>query len=128
MYVGLDSYQPHDKREHDAIISLVDYVQTRVLRVLVRMVKQGHNPYCIEGKRSLARQLMLMATGRSKTRHSKHLVGKAADIVDAKLFWKASDEFKLDLVASTVAEGMVSGYKWKSFGRFGDWCHLEWGG
>lgn len=127
IYQNFDKYVCKDKREYDALYSLVDYVRARVINVLLRMRAKGYKPYCVEGKRSLARQLKLMVKGTSNLKHSKHLVGKAADIVDADLFWKASEDFKVDLVISAVGEGLVSGNSWKRFGRWGDWAHCQWG-
>jgi len=125
-------YTCHGKREYDALISLVPYFRDRVLRVLVDMVARGHEPYCLWGKRSLGQQVKLVAKGVSSLRHSKHLAGKAADIVDYEDLshggsgWNTSECFWADLIMVAQRHDLYSGFAWKKYGRFGDSCHVEW--
>lgn len=75
-----------------------------------------------EGVRSLDRQKELVAQGKSKTLHSRHLTGKAVDIavfVDGKLTWDlkyykaVTDHIKAVAVLNDVP--IVCGIDWKSF-------------
>ena len=47
----------------------------------------------IEGLRTEARQLELLAQGKSKTKYSKHLEGKAVDLAPYPIDWEDRDRF-----------------------------------
>ena len=47
----------------------------------------------IEGLRTEARQLELLAQGKSKTKYSKHLEGKAVDLAPYPIDWKDRERF-----------------------------------
>lgn len=75
-----------------------------------------------EGLRSLDRQKELVAQGKSKTLHSRHLTGKAVDIavfVDGKLTWDAKYYRELFEHINAVAKlndvPLVWGGSWKTF-------------
>jgi hypothetical protein len=127
-------YTCHDKREHGALASLVPYVRDRVLHVLIEMVARGHDPYCLWGRRTLVQQLKMVAKKVSSLKQSRHLVGKAADIVDhgdlltGGSGWNTSERFWANLIAVGTAHRLYSGFGWSKYGRFGDSCHLEWRG
>jgi hypothetical protein len=89
------------KRNND-IDSLVDYVRARVEKILVRMKERGLDPIVYEAKRSQERQVWLYGIGRTHdlnrkpvtwTMHSKHLVGKAVDIISKEHGWNAPHFF-----------------------------------
>lgn len=75
-----------------------------------------------EGLRSATRQAYLVSVGRSKTIKSKHLRGRAVDIVcyvDGQVTWKldyyrdATDAFKR--AAKELGIGIRCGIDWESF-------------
>ena len=47
----------------------------------------------IEGLRTEARQLELLAQGKSKTKYSKHLEGKAVDLAPYPIDWEDRERF-----------------------------------
>ena len=47
----------------------------------------------IEGLRTEARQMELLAQGKSKTKYSKHLEGKAVDLAPYPIDWEDRDRF-----------------------------------
>jgi hypothetical protein len=114
-----------DKREHDALMSLVPYVRDRVINIILELRAAGHQPYCIEGLRSRERQVQLKRDGFTKTLQSLHLKGKAADIVDADLFWGASRAFWAALGSACRHNGLLWGGAWKGFY---DPAHVEYRG
>lgn len=111
------------------INSLEPYVADRVRRVIQRLEKQGWDPVVFEARRTLERQMWLYGIGRWHSRNrnpvthtirSKHLVGKAADIVSRSRGW--SDQKFFDaLKTAAEAEGLAVPYDW-------DRAHVEWRG
>jgi|TARA_R100000084_G_C4636799_1_gene141410 peptidoglycan L-alanyl-D-glutamate endopeptidase CwlK len=67
-------------------------VDSRLINVLNEVVKY-FDITVIEGLRSEKRQNELLAQGKSKTKFSKHLEGKAVDIAPYPIDWKARDDF-----------------------------------
>ena len=67
-------------------------VDGRLIEVLNEVVKY-FDITVIEGLRSEARQMELLAKGKSKTKFSKHLTGKAVDIAPYPIDWKSRDDF-----------------------------------
>lgn len=121
-------------------------------RVLIRKVRavlrdlQGHGwkPLIAEGLRTLEQQRAKVQAGYSKTMNSKHLkqadgYGHAADIVDARYLWNDNSffyklfrcptckvpGFRDHLGSSARAHNLRWGGTWKSYGKYGDWAHVE---
>ena len=67
-------------------------VDSRLINVLNEVVKY-FDITVIEGLRSEKRQNELLAKGKSKTKFSKHIEGKAVDIAPYPIDWKARDDF-----------------------------------
>ena len=67
-------------------------VDSRLINVLNEVVKY-FDITVIEGLRSEKRQNELLAKGKSKTKFSKHIQGKAVDIAPYPIDWKARDDF-----------------------------------
>ena len=82
-----------------------------VLNVLVEIM----DVTIIEGLRTEARQLELLAQGKSKTKYSKHLEGKAVDLAPYPIDWKDRERFH-------YMGGMVRGIG-KQMG-----VNIRWGG
>lgn len=69
-----------------------------VVAILSDMEKWfGYQCYVASGRRTADQQAKLVAQGRSKTMKSKHLSGKAADIVPVDLGWNAPRDYWLQL-------------------------------
>ena len=109
--------------------SLEPYVAERVRRILARLRKQGWDPVIHEARRTPERQAWLYGVGRwhsrdrqpvTQTLASKHLTGKAVDIVSRSHGW-SSGEFFDALKRAAEAEGMAVPYAW-------DRAHVEWRG
>lgn len=98
----------------------------RVAKLIERMEARGFDPVVFEARRSLARQKWLYGCGRTHhldrrpvtwTLSSKHLVGKAADIVSRSRLW-SWPEFYTVLKAEARALGLTT-LKQEA-------CHVQW--
>lgn len=109
-----------------SISELAPYVARRVKLILDRMIAAGYDPVVHEAFRTKTRQEWLYAKGRTTsgpivthTMNSKHLVGKAVDIISRNRGWRWPEFFnQLHFYA-------------QQFGMYsipGDACHLEWRG
>ena len=67
-------------------------VKPELVNVLNELVKIM-DVTIIEGLRSEARQMELLAQGKSKTKYSKHLEGKAVDLAPYPIDWEDRDRF-----------------------------------
>jgi hypothetical protein len=78
--------------------------------VVKGMEARGWKPLVVETRRSRMRQIYLVARGASRTLRSKHLTGKAADIIDARWEWKLTPvEFIADLFILALQQGLTTG-------------------
>tara|TARA_R100000152_G_C6603153_1_gene59551 strand:+ start:25 stop:408 length:384 start_codon:yes stop_codon:yes gene_type:complete len=64
----------------------------RLVRVFTEVVKH-FDCTILEGKRTVDRQKMLVAQGKSKTMNSKHLTGKAVDVAPYPIDWNDRERF-----------------------------------
>lgn len=108
---------------------LVPYVGDRVRRIIARMESRGFDPMVFESLRSQERQAWLYGVGRTHSKHrrpvtwtlnSKHIVGKAADIVSRRYYWNAPRAFWRALKQEANREGMTV--------LNAEQCHVEWRG
>tara|TARA_R110000824_G_scaffold399887_2_gene606239 strand:+ start:1158 stop:1538 length:381 start_codon:yes stop_codon:yes gene_type:complete len=67
-------------------------VNSKLINVLNELVKIM-DVTIIEGLRTEARQNELLAQGKSKTKYSKHLEGKAVDLAPYPIDWKDRERF-----------------------------------
>ena len=67
-------------------------VKPELVNVLNELVKIM-DVTIIEGLRTEARQMELLAQGKSKTKYSKHLEGKAVDLAPYPIDWEDRDRF-----------------------------------
>lgn len=73
----------------------------------------------LEGLRSIERQKTLMAAGKSKTLHSRHITGHAVDITPFPISWDWKDyppiEKAMKRAAKDLGIDLEWGGDWKSF-------------
>jgi hypothetical protein len=109
--------------------ALEPYVAARVKRIIRRMIERGYDPMIFETRRSAARQAWLYSIGRTTEKHrrpvtwtlkSRHLSGKAADIISRKDMWNAPASFWAALRQEANREGMHV--------LRAELCHIEWRG
>lgn len=94
--------------------ALTPQMQERVRRVIEKMRQRGFDPVLFESKRTLERQRWLYGVGRTHMRwrkpvtwtlKSKHLEGRAADIISRSRGWNWP-EFYAALRAEARAAGL----------------------
>jgi acid stress-induced BolA-like protein IbaG/YrbA len=129
-----------EPKRDNTLDNLVGYVAARAQRVITRMQARGFDPIVFEGKRSVQRQRWLYGQGRSKlqciragispayshsggivtkTLDSKHITGKAVDIISKSRLWNHSVFF-----AALKQEAARENLHVLNFEQ----CHLEWRG
>lgn len=105
--------------KNKAFESLEDRFKPIVLEIMTRLEAKGWQPQVIEGRRTIAQQREKVAKGYSKTMHSYHLTGMAADICDKRYlwniplshqYWKDQGEIVLDLAKTN--KGLRWGGVW----------------
>ena len=78
--------------------------------IVYGMETKGWKPRVMEVRRSRARQLLLLARGASRTWNSKHLTGRAMDVIDARYAWGDTPvEFQADLFILALNQGLTTG-------------------
>ncbi len=82
-----------------------------------------------EGMRSAERQEMLVAEGKSMTLHSKHLSGRAVDVValiDGKASWDMEDYKVISVAFKKAAKELDIAIEWGGdWKNFKDGVHFE---
>lgn len=80
-----------------------------------------------EGRRTMARQRQLVASGKSKTMHSRHITGHAVDlyaVVDGEISWDFDLYFEIatavQFAASKLVASVVWGGCWESLASVSD--------
>ena len=115
------------KRVSD-INSLVPYIKTRVESILKELKELGFDPIIYEARRSDSRQKWLYGIGRTHSKkrkpvtwtlNSKHIVGKAVDIISKSKGWDYPKFFK----ALRIIARKHDMHTLKS-----EECHIEWRG
>lgn len=99
----------------------------KVISIVMNLQRLGWKPVIAEAVRTKEQQAEKVKLGYSKTMNSKHIVGKAVDIIDRRYGWDgpASDlnyQFWVDLGKEVKKEGLTWGGDWKSFK---DVAHVE---
>lgn len=70
----------------------------------------GWKPRVMETRRSLVRQVWLLARGATRTLKSKHISGRAMDLIDARYQWADTPlEFTVDLMILAEGLGLLTG-------------------
>lgn len=118
----------HEPPRQSDLSLLVPYVEARVRRIIDRMHERGFDAIAFETGRSPERQDWLYGIGRTHdlgrkpvtwTHSSKHIVGKAADIISKSRGWRWPEFYKA-LKQEANREGMRVLTK--------EQCHVEWRG
>jgi len=76
----------------DRSLARLNSTDERLVRVFTEVVKH-FDCTILEGKRTVDRQKMLVAQGKSKTMNSKHLTGKAVDVAPYPIDWNDRERF-----------------------------------
>ena len=103
-------------------------------KVMDELKARGYQPIVASGLRTQEEQAKKVAEGSSKTMKSNHLHGNAVDIIDSRYGWntdkygKEIGQFAKDMADITQKYGLGSGTKWKSFGPYGDFAHVQFQG
>lgn len=89
-------------------------------RVVLRAIDISETDFSVlEGLRSLERQKTLMAAGKSKTLHSRHITGHAVDITPFPISWDWKDyppiAKAMKQAAKDLGVDLEWGGDWKSF-------------
>jgi peptidoglycan L-alanyl-D-glutamate endopeptidase CwlK len=89
-------------------------------RVVHRAIDISESDFTVlEGLRSLERQKTLLAAGKSKTLHSRHITGHAVDIIPFPVSWDWKDyppiEKAMKQAAKDLGVDLEWGGDWKSF-------------
>jgi len=92
----------------------------KVNAIIIELEQKGWNPVIGSGLRTLKEQKKLLKKGYTTTLRSKHLTGRAVDIVDKRYGWsgKASNlnfQFWKDLGEAAKRQGLIWGGNWKTF-------------
>ena len=102
----------------------------RIQTLFDALIKRGFDPKIFEGKRSQERQDWLYGYGRTHhkgckpitwTRESKHLVGKAVDVISKKSLWASSAFYTALREEVEKISGIGTLYPAES-------CHVQWNG
>ena len=109
-------------------------VDTRLVNVLNELIKIM-DVTIIEGLRSKQRQEILLKEGKTKTKFSKHIEGKAVDLAPYPIEWEDRDRFHymggmIRGIAKQLNINVRWGGDWDSDGetrdnRFDDLVHVE---
>jgi len=109
-------------------------VNSELVNVLFELVKIM-DVTIIEGVRSQERQDRLVAEGKSKTKFSKHLTGRAVDLAPYPIDWEDRDRFHymggmLRGIAHQMGVKVIWGGDWDGDGEtkdnnFDDLVHIE---
>ncbi|WP_129127638.1 M15 family metallopeptidase [Geomonas oryzae] len=113
---------PQDKK----LSSLNCEFKSKVVILLSRLESMGYLPHIFYGWRSIATQMTLYSSGRSKVKFSFHNAQRldgtpnsyAADIIDSRFGWTQQAEtagFWSSLDSSAKAQGLVWGGDWSTF-------------
>jgi len=94
--------------------------------VLDRLWALEWQPVIAEGKRTVAQQREKVRKGYSQTMNSRHLSGRAVDVIDRRWGWSGpcadkDHQFWVDLAEQGESVGFFSGRRW----RMKDVAHLE---
>ena len=121
------------KRQTDLALLWAPF-QKKVRALFAALDARGFDPVAFEALRIPARQEWLYANGRTRhlnekpdtwTHHSKHMVGKACDIVSKSRWW-GWDEFYDAMEEEALRLGLRDCNGGKTFRK--ERCHVQWGG
>lgn len=118
------------KRSRERLIG----VDPRLVKVLNELIKIM-DVTIIEGVRSEERQEQLLAQGKTKTKYSKHITGKAVDLAPYPINWEDREMFHymggmLRGIGQSMGLKIRWGGDWDSDGdindnKFDDLVHVE---
>jgi len=88
-----------------------------ISNIIIDLQNKGWHPKVVEICRTREQQAEKVRKGYSQTMHSKHLLGRAVDIVDSRYWWDIPDwhKFWKDYGDSCKKYGLIWGGDWKGF-------------
>lgn len=99
---------------NERLLGQLDFaVRQRFEDVVKGMEARGWKPLVVETRRSKARQAWLLLKRATRTLRSKHLTGRAMDVIDGR--WKWADvpvEFMVCLAFQAQEHGLSTGLLW----------------
>lgn len=119
------------KKSRDKLVG----VDSKLVKVVERALELSEIDFGVsEGVRSLERQKDLVKVGKSLTMHSKHLTGRAVDVVafvEGAISWEEKYYYKIATAFKQAAEELDVAIKWggefkkKNGDSFFDGPHFE---
>jgi peptidoglycan L-alanyl-D-glutamate endopeptidase CwlK len=111
-------------------LNMLQGVDEKLISVVKRAIELTEIDFGVtEGIRTLVRQEELFKKGLSKTMKSKHLIGRAVDLVayvDGKVSWEKEDYYPIALAMERAAIELNVKIKWGGdFKSFFDGPHFE---
>lgn len=114
------------KRSEDKLVG-VDANLVKVVRRAIELTEIDFG--IIEGLRTKERQALLVADGKSQTMNSKHIVGRAVDVVayvDGKVCWDKEHYVTISKAFKQAAKELNITIRWGGdFKSFFDGPHYE---
>lgn len=114
------------KRSEDKLVG----VDTNLVKVVRRAIELTEVDFGItEGLRTKERQALLVADGKSQTMNSKHITGRAVDVVayvDSKVSWDKEHYITISKAFKQAAKELNVPIRWGGdFKSFFDGPHFE---
>lgn len=114
------------KRSEDKLVG----VDANLVKVVRRAIELTEVDFGItEGLRTKERQALLVADGKSQTMNSKHIVGRAVDVVayvDGKVSWDKEHYVTISKAFKQAAKELNVAIRWGgNFKSFFDGPHYE---
>ena len=97
-------------RNEKLLLGLDVVFQPKFEDVVKGLERWGWKPRVMETRRSLARQVWLLAKGATRTLKKKNNIGRAMDLIDARYQWADTPlEFTVDLMILAEGLGLLTG-------------------
>ncbi len=117
----------------NSLESLADGFRDDVDSFLAELMRRRLYIVIIETWRSIDRQLKLLKLGKSRTKHSLHLIGAAIDLAPVEVFdgrvrkiqWDPSDPIWEEIGSLAESFGLEWGGRWQFEDGFRDFNHFQ---
>ncbi len=125
---------PSEPKRQTDFTTLVPAFAAQLAALLLALRKRGYEPVLFEARRTPERQAWLFGVGRTHslnrkpvtwTLRSRHLSGRAADIIEKRTLW-GDRKFFVALKAEALKLGLRDCAGGVTFAK--ESCHVEYGG